>query len=212
MNILRKYPKTMHFPWSPGLQNDDRVITDLTTLETCNDVIITEKRDGENTSMYNNRIHARSLDSRDHPSRSWVKQMHASIKHEIPEGMRICGENLYALHSIAYDNLDTYFEVFNIWMGDTCLSWDETVEWCNLLGLQTVPVIYRGKYDESFIKTIHKSRDENRFEGYVVRVSRSFELSEFPTCIAKYVRKNHVQTDELWMLNPVVPNKLKETK
>ena len=32
-------------------------------------VIVTEKMDGENTSMYRHRIHARSIDSLPHPSR-----------------------------------------------------------------------------------------------------------------------------------------------
>lgn len=36
-------------------------------------VVITEKMDGENTTLYRDGLHARSLDSRHHPSRNWVK-------------------------------------------------------------------------------------------------------------------------------------------
>jgi len=37
------------------------------------EVVVTEKMDGENTTMYCDNIHARSIDGRHHPSRDWVK-------------------------------------------------------------------------------------------------------------------------------------------
>jgi hypothetical protein len=46
-------------------------------------------------------------------------------------------------------------------------------------------------------------------EGFVVRNADSFMLSDFENSIAKFVRRNHVQTDEHWMLKEVTPNKLK---
>jgi hypothetical protein len=159
--------------------------------------------------MHHNRIHARSLDSRHHESRNWVKALHGRIKCDIPKDMRICGENLYAVHSIKYTDLDTYFQVFNIWRDTTCLSWNDTVEWCELFDLKTVPVLYRGPWDTEIVKNILNGSDMNRVEGYVVRVAKSFELGNFDTRIAKYVRKGHVQTDEHWMESAVVPNELK---
>jgi len=39
-----KYPRTMHLPWSPGLQNDDRVIKSLDRL-IGRTVVVTEKMD-----------------------------------------------------------------------------------------------------------------------------------------------------------------------
>ncbi len=115
-NSMFKYPKTLHLPHSPGLQNDDRLMPLIDVLENFNgkEIILTEKLDGENTSMYIDRIHARSLDSGHHPSRSWVKSLHGQIKEMIPNGWRIVGENCYAHHSIFYDNLETYFYVFAI--------------------------------------------------------------------------------------------------
>lgn len=53
--------------------------------------------------------------SRYTPSRDWIKALHGQIAHEIPEGWRLCGENLYARHSIAYDALPSYFTLFSIW-------------------------------------------------------------------------------------------------
>ena len=85
--MLIKYPKTLHLPWSESLQNDDRMMLyeDVIKNFSNNDVVITEKLDGENTSMYSDHIHARSLDSQYHPSRSWVKGLHGSIKYLIPD-------------------------------------------------------------------------------------------------------------------------------
>ena len=40
-------------------------------------------------------------------------------------------------------------------------------------------------------------------EGYVIRVTRQFNFFEFKTCMSKFVRKNHVQTNKHhWMFNP----------
>ena len=105
----------MHLPWSPGLQNDDRVIESLDGF-VGKRVIVTEKLDGENTTMYNDAIHARSIDGRHHPSRDWVKGFHGSIKHLIHPLYRVCGENVYAEHSIHYNALKTYFYGFGLWL------------------------------------------------------------------------------------------------
>lgn len=209
-----KYPKTFHLPWSEGLQNDDRLIPTVDVFHGRN-IIVTEKMDGENTSMYRDHIHARSLDSKHHPSRNLVKALHGVIQHEIPEGWRICGENLYATHSIHYRYLPSYFLVFGIYDDkNVCLSWDETLDWCGLLGLQTVPLLYRGPWDEDIVKDCwtkesvftgpNKETDEQ--EGYVLRVAEAFDYEKFGRSVAKFVRKNHVQTDEHWLLKPVVPN------
>ncbi len=44
-------------------------------------------------------------------------------------------------------------------------------------------------------------------EGYVVRVARSFKLSEFRRVVAKYVRANHVVTHNHWMQSNVEKNR-----
>ena len=45
-----KYPKTLHLPWSQGVNSDDRVMKDLSGFEG-HPVVITEKMEGENTTM-----------------------------------------------------------------------------------------------------------------------------------------------------------------
>lgn len=203
--IRSKYPRTPHLPWSPGATSDDTWINP-TCFEN-KQVVISEKMDGENTTLYYDTFHARSLDSRHHPSRSWVKNLHSSIKHNIPENFKICGENLYATHSIKYEELDSFFLVFSVWENDICLSWKETVEWCSLLGLTTVPIIYAGLYDKTFISYLGDRIIAENKEGYVVRLKDEFK--DFSTSVAKWVRPNHVQTDKHWIHQSLKLNSLK---
>jgi hypothetical protein len=212
MGELRKYPKTFHLPWSPGLQNDDRVIPSLASFEAMNEVVVTEKLDGENTTIYQHHIHARSMDGNHHDSRNWVKALWGGLRWMIPENVRICGENMYAAHSIRYTELSTYFYVFGIFEEDVCWSWDKTVSFCQSIGVETVPVLYRGPWNPKLINSTCMG-DHSRFggeqEGYVIRNAAEFKFGDFQNNVVKYVRSNHVQTDEHWAKN-WIPNKLKK--
>lgn len=205
-----KYPRTYHLPWSPGVTKDDRIIADFIGFKD-QEVVVTVKLDGENTSFYNDYMHARSLDYEHHPSRSRVRALHAQVASNIPAGYKVCGENVYAKHSISYSNLDDYFLMFSIWNEkNICLSWDETIEWAELLELKTVPVLYRGIWDEKIIKSLHKDTyNGDQCEGYVCRIADQFGYSAFRKVVAKYVRANHVQTSHHWKHNQLEINKLK---
>lgn len=205
-----KYPRTYHLSWSPGVTKDDRVLHDLSALvET--EVVVTLKMDGENSTFYNDGLHARSLSYEPHPSRNRLRALHAQIAADIPDGMRVCGENLFAMHSIHYQNLADYFLVFSTWRKNVCLSWDETCEWTELLGLKTVPVLYRGPWDEKLIRELHiEERDGDTCEGYVVRTAGEFTYGQFRTHAAKFVRAQHVQTHGHWMRQVMTPNELKK--
>lgn len=206
-----KYPRTYHLPWSPGMNDDDRMMQDLTGFEN-RQVVVTEKMDGENTTMYRDYIHARSVDSRGHPSRNWSKNFHSQICSDIPEGWRVCVENLYAIHSIHYTDLLSYIYGLSVWTDKNfCLSWKDTKEWFYLLNIPQVPVIYEGVFDRDVIQNLYKNYlSQNELEGYVVRVADSFHYRDFKSSVAKYVRKNHIQTTKHWFHGqPVVANKLK---
>lgn len=208
-----KYQRTYHFPWSPTPSSDDRVLTyeDIKRNFEGKRVIVTKKMDGENTTMYPDYIHARSVDSRNHPSRNWVKNFWAGISGDIPDGWRICGENLFAEHSIKYDELESYFYGFSIWNEkNTCLDWDLMLEYFELMGIVHVPVLYDGIYDEKAIRNLEKVLDFSKDEGYVMRLAGSFSYGEFRNSVAKFVRAKHVQTTKHWMHGqPIVKNGLK---
>lgn len=211
-----KYPRSHHLPWSPGVTDDDRVQHDLSGFEG-EDVVVTLKLDGENTNMYGDNppdyppmVHARSLEYKPRVDRDRVKALHAGIAHDIPEGWRVCGENMWAEHSIRYEGLPTVFFVFSIWNErNECLPWDDTVAYAEMLGLRTVPVLYRGPWDLELVRhrlvpTPHWSTEA---EGYVVRPSSGFRFTEFKRKLLKWVRPGHVRTQAHWT-RQITPNGL----
>lgn len=208
MNI--KYPKTKHLPWSKGLTRDDKVVKSLEPF-LGKEIVVLMKMDGENSSLMQDCTYARSLDGGDHESRHWLKGLWGNIKHDIPENWRICGENLYAVHSIKYTDLPSYFMVFNIWdESNMCLSYDETIYWCELFNLDHTPLIWRGIFDENMLKEISDNFDTEKNEGFVIRLTESFHFDDFQICTAKWVRKGHVQTSTHWKYDKIVKNGLKK--
>ncbi len=207
---LVKYGRTYHLPWSPGMTDDDRMLPSLENF-IGKRVIVTEKMDGENTSMYSDAFHARSLDSRHHYSRDWVKQFWSTIAHEIPEGWRVCGENMYAEHSIPYSDLESYFYGFSIWNDrNITLPWDETLEWFNLLGIVSAPVLYDGIWNEKRIRSLWNDDMWPTCEGYIVRSAAEFSYSDFKKNVAKFVRAKHVNHQKHWMFGgQITPNKMR---
>ncbi|MEU1894610.1 RNA ligase family protein [Streptomyces pristinaespiralis] len=200
------YPRTAHLPWSPGATSDDVRVTELDGLRG-REVVVTEKLDGENTTLYRDGLHARSLDSAHHPSRAWVKALQGRVAHRIPEDWRVCGENMFARHSIAYDDLESHFYGFSVWdeLG-WCLDWDRTVAFLRDLGVPVPRVLWRGVFDERALRAL--KLDLARQEGYVVRTADGFMAEEFGQRVAKWVRAGHVRTDTHWMHAAVVPNGL----
>lgn len=211
-----KYPRTYHLPWSPGMNRDDRMIEDAAQFEG-KEVIITEKMDGENSTLYSDYTHARSINSGSHPSRNWLKNFWAQLCYNIPTDWRICGENLYAKHAIQYSKengnaLNSYFYMFSIWdEKNICLSWEETETWAILLEIPLVPIIYKGIWDIKVINELNKKMDQNigTVEGYVVRITDEFHYSQFRHSVAKYVRKNHnVNNHGKWSQSKIIKNEI----
>ncbi|SMB81542.1 RNA ligase family protein [Deinococcus hopiensis] len=202
-----KYPSTPHLPWSPGVTSGDVSLTDMAHFRG-QEVVVLEKLDGENCTIDRLGSHPRSLDPRPHPSRDWVKALAGRVGYLIPEGWRVCGENMYAQHSIAYNDLESYFYLFSVWNErNAALSWDETVMWAEELGVPTPQVLYRGPWDPAAIRAIQV--DPDVMEGYVVRTTSGFAFADFDQHLAKWVRPGHVQTDQHWMHQAVVPNGLR---
>lgn len=212
-DIRVKFPHTKHVPWSLGSTSDDKFHYDLSHWYGT-EIIITEKMDGENTSAYKAYLHARSPDSKHHESRNQIKELHSIVAMDIPEGWRICGENMTAVHSIKYENLESIFLIFNIWNeNNIALSWDDTVYWANLLNLKHVPILWQGIYDNNIEKLL---QDQSLFplnlskqEGYVIRPTNCFRFEDYEKLTGKFVRKGHVQTDQHWLKKPVEYNSLR---
>lgn len=206
-----KYPRTYHLPWSEGITDDDKVINDVSHLigET---VVITEKLDGENTSLYCNKTHARSLDSAHHPSRSFVKQRWSEISYKIPMHIQVVVENMYAKHSIFYDKLTSFmYGICAIENDKIVMSWEDSVRLFNQLDIEPVPTMYYGMFDEEVMYNLKhanfSSKFGKEFEGYVIRLADEFNVDSHKYNVLKYVRKDHVQSDIHWT-KEWTPNKL----
>ncbi len=205
-----KYPRTHHLPYSSKVTDDDRVLKDTSNFEGKR-VIVTEKLDGENSNLYPNYMHARSIDGQTHPSRNWLKAFHRKMSYNIPDGWRVCGENMYAKHTIYYEDLKTYFYAFSIWdERNDCLSWDDTKMWAELLELELVPVLYDGVWNDDIIKEFCNN---DKREGFVVRIADSYSYGDFRKSMAKWVNsdfKNKLKEENTyhWRYSAITPNKL----
>lgn len=220
--INSKYNRTSHLPWSLGGANDDKVIESIDCLLNV-PIVVLEKVDGSNASCQADGVFARThAHAPTHPSFDWLKAFYATIKHKIPNDLQLFGENMYAKHSIFYDNLPSYFLLFNVRQfkddAPIWLSWDEVEMWAEEIGIPTVPVLFRGVVaSESELKTLTESFMNCKSsvggytrEGVVVRVAVQFNDNEFSTHVAKQVVANFVaQGTEHWKHQTIIQNKLK---
>lgn len=129
------------------------------------------------------------------------------------------GPNLSDLTGIS--DKRSYFQIFgvydkkyNIW-----LSWPETEKVADELGLPTTPVIYCENDNDNATFTnkneaINKLLEyahqvtRNGGEGIVVRSKYPFHYSQFNIRLGKYVRPNHVNTDEHWKNKELTVNNI----
>ncbi len=172
------------------------------------DLIVTEKMDGENTTIHAGGCHARSPDSRYHPSRDWLKAFAAGISPSLKDSERIIGENLYARHSVAYDALPSYFLGFAWIVHGEVQSWDLTQTRFEELGIQPVPTLYRGPYRQGLFNDLEEALDLTKQEGFVARIADAFAETDMPTRMGKYVREGHVESETHWMKTELILNRL----
>ena len=209
-----KYPRTYHLPYSPGATKDDKKLQDGWFENYIGqEIVITEKLDGENIHMNQKDCYARSDGA---PTRSpwsrniWDPQegLYWKIKSLIGSNETLYGENLYGEHSIHYNNLKDYFHLFAVSTESMWESWDSVKLFGAILGVPTVPELWRGYiYNENELKTLvekyanYPSIYGDTREGVVIRRTDSFKIEDFSKYVCKWVRKDHVQTDEHWTKN-----------
>jgi len=111
---MKNYPRTPHLPFSPGRTSDDKSLTkgDATSFFVGKKIVVTEKMDGGNACVRNGVVYARSHSHpATHSSFSSLKSIAATwsyLYEPLGSPLRDCwifGENLEAVHSIAYDHL-----------------------------------------------------------------------------------------------------------
>ena len=202
----RKYGRTYHFPFSPGTTSDDKILQDWQDLLAC-ELVLTEKLDGENNCLKKDGVYARShVGPTRNPWAQNVWEIWNLINRELGS-LEIFGENLYGQHSIEYTHLEHYFYVFAFRDEERWLSWEEVQFYAAALDLPTVPLIDTGIFTEVQLRSAidwqmqQGSTLGGECEGLVVRTNSDFLVDEFSYNVLKYVRANHVKTDEHWTRN-----------
>ncbi len=216
----QKYGRTYHYPFSPGTTSDDRFNhTYWQDINKFKQLLHTEKLDGENNCLNSMGVFARSHAA---PTTSpWTAQLRerwALIKNDLGDA-ELFGENLYAIHSIEYKNIEEYYFIFAVRIKDMWLSWEEVKFYAALFDFPTVPEL--GVNDVSDLtketlkdKIVTLAQDQSVFgsrdpfslqqctrEGVVSRNIEEFPVTDFQNNVFKYVRKGHVKTDEHWTRN-----------
>ncbi|CCG98421.1 hypothetical protein FAES_0409 [Fibrella aestuarina BUZ 2] len=216
MALSEKYGRTYHYPFSPGTTSDDRINHQFADdLRSITQLIHTEKLDGENNCLNRYGVFARSHASPTvSPWTNTIRQRWQLIRHDLGD-LEVFGENLYAIHSIAYPRLPEHFFVFGIREQGIWLSWEETEFYARLLDFPTVPVL---SHSDSVLQpavieaeVLALAAQPSVFgsveastgapctrEGVVSRCAHAYTTAAFPHRVFKYVRKGHVQTSEHW--------------
>ena len=215
--MSEKYPRSWHFPWSPGGTRDDFRLKSASHF-LGKRLIISEKVDGSNVCLEHNMVYARSHGQPPaHPSFDMLKSVHARVKHNIPQDYQVFGEWMFAKHSIEYDKLPHYLLLFGVKdvKSDLWLSWKDVLLMSMKLGVGIVPVLAVDTFksiDRLKQLTEFLGKDKSFYggerEGVVVRLSKEFSSNQFDYSLAKWVRKDHTKTDRHWRNQKLVKNKL----
>ncbi len=218
--MIPSYPHTPHWPKSLSVHRDDSYHCDPSFF-VGKPVVITEKMDGGITQIAEHRVYARSSNAPTaQPWFSYVKSVTLPKLYNVPPHLLIIGEDLYGVHSIIYDPLpDTFFlfhvldrEIGNInsdrTENDRYWSWNAVSNFARQFGLNTVPVLFEGEFETEdevskwfFDHIEQKSAYGPVCEGFVMRTAAGFAFKDFGTNVCKFVRANHVQTNEHWTKN-----------
>lgn len=181
---MNKFPRTPHLPGSKHTEDDIH-----TNYSYDGEVIATEKMDGTNIRMTRDGYYTRNNSP---ASNKWAYPLinyHHNIRHTIPSGVTILGEFMFHRKHISYDGLPSIYMMFGAVDGNRVMSWEETEELSQLVGIPLVRVMKRGKPNDVIRDC--KSIVDNKIEGFVIRPSESFMVEDYGNVVAKFVGGHH---------------------
>lgn len=209
-----KYPSTAYLPFSPEPTNPIANMEQFVGQP----LIITIKMDGSNCCISGDGVAARNGTDAPHKSFDLIKaEFRNSWEYCFPSNYQLFGEWLYAKHSIHYKELSNgYYQIFHLYDKEKqlFLGWDDVESFAASMELQMVPVIKRVTYNsiweaQADLQRIAEKVISDGHEGIVVRGVYPIHYGQFETHSAKYVRVNHIQTDEHWSNQPIIKNIVK---
>lgn len=211
-----KYPRTPHLFGSLGT-DDDKHLGEQESLQFLNDdsLIVEEKLDGTNVGIHFRSNGEMVLQCRGHlitegmhPQydlfKQWAAVKRGVLEERLQDRYILFGEWLYARHTIHYRQLPHYFFEFDIFdkTTGTFLCLRRRLELINGAGIETVPIVGRGRssreeletligpsaFDSVFDNPITK-RTDNLMEGLYLRT----EANDAVAARAKFVRSEFVE-------------------
>lgn len=237
-NKKLKYPHTPYLSFSPNVDEKDiRESGYISTRSLLNKPLyFSIKMDGSNVVLTKDYVAARNGYDAVHASFDMLKQNYAEIKNYIPDDLMLFCEWLYAKHSIHYTGtlkLHNYLQCFGIYNRKTCMwlsvpdknrlvnelmectsnkpliAGTPYLQWYNYSDFLLKSKIFTSEKDlVSEIIRIGNNAISNGHEGIVIRNLYAFHSDNWKDNIAKYVRKDHVQTNEHWSHLPIVRNEV----
>jgi hypothetical protein len=231
-----KYPRTPHLFGSKGTDDDKHLgRRESEAFIEDSSLIVEEKLDGTNVGIHFTSRGRLVLQCRGHeitegmhPQYDLFKQW-TSVKRPVLEAMLgnrfiLYGEWLYAKHSVHYRALPHYFFEFDIFDkdADRFLDLNTRLQMLEGAGLQTVPVVYRGRVTPDELNAlIGPSAFDSAFDNPVTHVSDNLmeglycrtEADGGVTGRAKLVRSEFVEKlkqSEHWQHQRMIPNLLAE--
>ena len=228
---MKSYPKTPYWPghapmhWSePAIVHPEgRLMHQNPQMFIGRPIVITEKLDGQCIGLRDGEVLDRSGNrSKSHPWLRRLRKHHAwKTIDDRYDGLTFWGENIEALHTIEYAPRPEN-EMFRVFAGQLrsgltwpggFMSWDDTERHAEALGIETVPVLFRGQVDwrsdldELLVERLGVGRTKSAIggkdqEGVVIRVAAAFSYVHFHVSVAKVVRPGHVKpTAKHWRRN-----------
>lgn len=210
MKTPPKYPSTPHWPFSETVHRDDTVSVYPNSF-VGEVVIVTEKIDGGNTCLFNGEVYARSVAAPCREGWMGMVRKHHGWK---TNGSRFTdyayyGEDIFGIHSIEYEPVreEDTFHLFAVQQTsqEYWCSWSVVEDAAKELDIPLAPVLFHGVFysQEDITKFFREELKKpscigGEREGFVMRTFSGFSNWDFRKSVCKYVRPNHVQTDQHW--------------
>lgn len=219
-----KFPHTPHLTWlAPGAPRADKVLTPAELRRfLAYPVVVEEKLDGANVGISFDQTKTPVVKNRgtvlgpgSHPQFQplwpWLAEHQEVLCRALGSELILFGEWCFAVHSIRYRDLPSYFMGFDIYDIEARKFWSATRrdQWAAPLDIFTVPSVTRGSFSlnqlEDLVRSLRSRFGNEAAEGIYVRQ----DGEDWLTDRAKLVRPEFLQTiEEHWMNHKLQKNQL----
>jgi RNA ligase (TIGR02306 family) len=137
----------------------------------------------------------------EHFNKVWGAQRMNAFTYSRQWPITILGEIFgRGVQDLAYGQTAPSFRVFDVYVGEPgsgfFLPWEELVAWCEQVGLDMVPVLYEGAFDETALVALRDGKDaisnSNVREGIVIKSTTNRTCDELGRVMLKMVSPDYL--------------------